>query len=399
MIEKNFLKSGKRVLFTIFTQGLLSVAAIIMGFGLPKFLSVEEPPWNNIKRATIRIVLYQAIGLGLLLIVASCIKCDFAVVGLLVFSCIPTVLMCILSAVLLAGNKTYDYNLLCLIIRLTFVVIMIIGICASITSAEFYMWADSISKIIVVLIVYIYERRYIPKAIQADSQKIGNFIRQNCTSGIIIASTVLLLGLLPMCGRVVIQLLGDEIEYAMFSFAISMLSIILTFTNAIGTVAFPMLKNTENNGSAARHHKLKKLYDEILWVCLWAVVVINVIVENFLHEYVGVLEYFPILLAVCWPLGKVQDTITFAGLVGMAVVALLGVLITYLILDVYFEKKVVHTDYGIELEAYIMLGIFLLTSLTLKNGMFALVYGLIIVVHLWITMKKEKRNNDAAKGL
>ena len=83
----------------------------------------------------------------------------------------------------------------------------------------------------------------------------------------------------------------------------------------------------------------------------------------------------------------------------MAVVALLGVLITYLILDVYFEKKVVHTDYGIELEAYIMLGIFLLTSLTLKNGMFALVYGLIIVVHLWITMKKEKRNNDAAKGL
>lgn len=467
MIEKNFLKSGKRVLFTIFTQGLLSVAAIIMGFGLPKFLSVEEYsrwqvfyfyvgyvnylqfgfndglilnfsgrrfeelPWNNIKRATIRIVLYQAIGLGLLLIVASCIKCDFAVVGLLVFSCIPTVLMCILSAVLLAGNKTYDYNLLCLIIRLTFVVIMIIGICASITSAEFYMWADSISKIIVVLIVYIYERRYIPKAIQADSQKIGNFIRQNCTSGIIIASTVLLLGLLPMCGRVVIQLLGDEIEYAMFSFAISMLSIILTFTNAIGTVAFPMLKNTENNGSAARHHKLKKLYDEILWVCLWAVVVINVIVENFLHEYVGVLEYFPILLAVCWPLGKVQSIIypyykvyrkekeflriciigiiisfglsfcfyPFAGLMGMAVAALLGVLITYLILDVYFEKKVVHTDYGIELEAYIMLGIFLLTSLTLKNGMFALVYGLIIVVHLWITMKKEKRNNDAAKGL
>lgn len=461
MIEKEVLKSGKRVLFTIFTQGLLSVAAIIMGFGLPKFLPIEEYsrwqvfyfyvayvnylqfgfndglilnfsgqkfeelPWHNIKRATIRIVLYQAIGLGLLLIVASCIKCDFAVIGLLIFSCIPTILMCILSAVLLAGNKTYDYNLLCLIIRLVFVAIMIGGICASITSAEFYMCADSISKIVVVLIVYIYERRYIPRTVKAGSQKTGKFIRQNCASGIIIASTVLLLGLLPMCGRVVIQLLGDEIEYAMFSFAISMLSIILTFTNAIGTVAFPMLKNMDNTGNTAQHYMLKKLYDEILWVCLWAVVVINVIVENFLHEYVSVLEYFPILLAVCWPLGKVQSIIypyykvyrkekeflriciigiiitfglsfclyPFAGLMSMAVAALLGVLITYLILDVYFEKKVVQTNYRIELEAYIMLGIFLLTSLTLKKGMFALVYGLIVVARLWITIKREKRKS------
>ena len=141
MIERMIMKSGKKVLFTIFTQGLLSIAAIIIGFGLPKFLPIaeysrwqlfyfyvgyvnylqfgfndglilnfsgkkfEEFPWNSIKRATIRIVVYQAMGLGILLIAAFNIKCDFAVVGLLAFSCIPTVLMCILSAVLLAGNK------------------------------------------------------------------------------------------------------------------------------------------------------------------------------------------------------------------------------------------------------------------------------------------------------
>lgn len=459
MIERMIMKSGKKVLFTIFTQGLLSIAAIIIGFGLPKFLPIaeysrwqlfyfyvgyvnylqfgfndglilnfsgkkfEEFPWNSIKRATIRIVVYQAMGLGILLIAAFNIKCDFAVVGLLAFSCIPTVLMCILSAVLLAGNKTYDYNLLCLIIRLAFVVLIIAGVCASITNAEYYMCADILSKIVIILIFYIYEKRYIPHAVQKESQKIGKFIRQNCTNGIIVASTILLLGLLPMCGRVVIQLLGSETEYAMFSFAISMLSIILTFTNAIGTVAFPMLKNLTDNKNIEQQQKLKRLYDEILWICLWGIVIVNIIVSHFLHEYITVLKYFPILLAVCWPLGKIQSIIypyykvyrkendflkicivglaitfglsffiyPFVGLTGLAVVALLGVLLTYITLEAYFEQKIIQHKNKLRVEPYIMLGIFLLTSMTLKNGMFALVYGSIVVIHLCLTITRTSK--------
>lgn len=456
MLRDGILKNGKRLLFTIFTQGLLSVAAIIMGFGMPKLLPIEEYsrwqvfyfyvgyinylqfgfndglilnysgqkfeklPWSNIKRATIKIILYQALGVGILIVAASHVKCDFAVVELLLLSCVPTVLMCILSAVLLAGNKTYDYNLFCLIIRLVFVAIMIIGICLSITDAEFYMLADIASKILVILAFYAYERRFIPKIVQEDLPDKEKFITKNCASGIIIASTVLLLGLLPMCGRVVIQLLGSEVEYAMFSFAISMLSIILTFTNAIGTVAFPMLKNVDDSKGTARHYALKKLYDEVLWICLWAIVIINFVVYSFLNEYRGVLEYFPILLAVCWPLGKIQSliypfykvyrkekdflkicligiTITFglsflmyplAKLTGLAMAALLGVMITYLLLDVFFEKKVVQGRYKLDWGAYVMLGIFLSTSLLLSNGKFAIIYGVSLAVHIYFVVRK-----------
>ena len=460
MVEKIFSKSRNKIFFTIMTQGLLSIVAIIIGFGLPKFLSIEEYsrwqvfyfyvryvnylqfgfndgiilrfsgqkfeelPWSNIKGATIRIVIYQVIGLGLLLTIALHLKCDFAIVKLLAFSCIPTVLMCILSAVLLAGNKTYNYNLLCLVIRLTFVIIMLGGMYASVTNAEFYMWADILSKIIIVLIFYIYEKRYIPQTEHINLQNSGMFIRQNCASGIVVASTILLIGLLPMCGRVVIQLLGTETEYAMFSFAISMLSIILTFTNAIGTVAFPMLKNLSDAKNISQQHMLKKLYDEILWICLGAVVIINIIVDAFLHEYIPVLKFFPILLAICWPLGKIQCIIypyykvyrkekkfllyciigliiTFglsfcaypiAGLTGLAVMALLGVLLTYFILEVYFEHKIAQNKYKIDLESYIMLGIFLFTSIILTNEMFALIYGLVVGVHLYATIIRRKKN-------
>ena len=142
------------------------------------------------------------------------------------------------------------------------------------------------------------------------------------------------------------------------------------------------------------------------------------------RSYIPVLKFFPILLAICWPLGKIQCIIypyykvyrkekkfllyciigliiTFglsfcaypiAGLTGLAVMALLGVLLTYFILEVYFEHKIAQNKYKIDLESYIMLGIFLFTSIILTNEMFALIYGLVVGVHLYATIIRRKKN-------
>ena len=42
MKKANVFNYGKRVIFTIFTQGILSIASIIIGFGLPKYLTMVE---------------------------------------------------------------------------------------------------------------------------------------------------------------------------------------------------------------------------------------------------------------------------------------------------------------------------------------------------------------------
>ena len=81
-----------------------------------------------------------------------------------------------------------------------------------------------------------------------------------------------------------------------------------------------------------------------------------------------------------------------AGLTGLAVMALLGVLLTYFILEVYFEHKIAQNKYKIDLESYIMLGIFLFTSIILTNEMFALIYGLVVGVHLYATIIRRKKN-------
>ena len=72
--------------------------------------------------------------------------------------------------------------------------------------------------------------------------------------------------------------------------------------------------------------------------------------------------------------------------------ALLGVLLTYFILEVYFEHKIAQNKYKIDLESYIMLGIFLFTSIILTNEMFALIYGLVVGVHLYATIIRRKKN-------
>lgn len=457
------LKSGKRILFAVFTQGLLSVAAIIVGFGLPKFLSIEEYsrwqvyyfyvayvnylqfgfndglvlnlsgtryeelPWRTIKKATLVICLFLVAGsiaiLGGTLVIGVD---DFQVVKLLIYSFIPTILMCTFSAVLLAGNKTYEYNIFCLLIRVAFVVLLIIGILFDIQNADFYIVADILSKILIVIIFYLRERKYTIRT--HDSERVFPFIRKNCGSGIIVASTVLILGLLPMCGRVVIQALGSTEEYARYSFAISMLSIILTFTNAIGTIAFPMLKNNGTTQGADGYSRLVRVYDEILWLCFMGLAVIEFIIRTFLIEYVPILDYFAILLAVCWPLGKIQCivypyyklarrekeflvisvaciTFTFIlsfglyglnGVTGLAWAALIGVMVCDIVLNLYYAKKVCGIPYEIRRQSLLMFCVFLVSSLFLGQVKFV-VYGAVLIIHYIVLIIRMKRCKNVTR--
>lgn len=458
MNDKQSLKSGKKVLFAIFTQGLLSIASIIVGFGLPKFLSIEEYsrwqvyyfyvayvnylqfgfndglilnlsgtryeqlPWVTIKKATVVICLFLAV---ISLVIFGGAKvigvADFQIVKLLICSFIPTILMCTFSAVFLAGNKTYEYNIFCLLIRIAFVVLLVIGIFFDIQNADFYIVVDIFSKMLIIIMFYLRERKFMIS--QNNSASVLLFIKENCGSGIIVASTVLILGLFPMCGRVVIQSLGNVAEYARYSFAISMLSIILSFTNAIGTIAFPMLKSSDTNQGADRYLQLIRVYDEILWLCFGGLAVIEFIVRTFLIEYAPILNYFVILLAVCWPLGKIECIVyphyklvrkekefliisvvciivTFifsfgvyglGGVIGLSWTTLIGIMAYDMILNWYYTKKISGISYKINVQSILMFCFFLVSGLLFEQLLFIVVYGMVLVVHYMVLVIRRKR--------
>ena len=451
-----YLKNGKKIFFTIFTQGILSLAAIVIGFGLPKFLSVDEYsrwqiyyfyvayvnylqlgfndglvlnysgnefqglPWNNIKRAISYILVYVIVLSAAILLCGDIIgNGSFQIITFLVYSFIPTILMCICNALLLAGNRTYSYNLFNLAIRITFVILMICGIVMKVENAEFYIIADILSKGILVLFFLLRERKDMSGTDQVQST--GRFIKVNCSAGIIVASTILILGLLPMCGRVLVQFGGNSADYARYSFAISMLSIILTFTNAIGTVAFPMLKSRESGLEGKQYNSLSLLYDEILILCLWFLSCIEFIITHFLQEYISILEYFPILMAICWPLGKIESIIypyyklyrrekdfliisiaclvltfgvsyffyLFLGLFGLASAALICVVLYDLILQAHYYK-VIGEKHSWNISIFVVIIIFILFGLKLDILQFSIAYGVVLLCRFILRKTKGK---------
>ena len=455
MNNSKFVKYGKRIIFTVFTQGLLSIIAILIGFGLPKFLNIEEYarwqlyyfyvayvnylqfgfndgmiltlsgntfeklPWKSIRKSTFYIMIYL-LGLSIVtLSVGSLLNVEnYKILEWLVLSFVPTIVMCILSAVFLAGNRTYEYNVFCLLIKVAFIIMMLIGILLNQNNADFYICADILSKIIIIAIYIILERKVIFSK-SVEEVHIGKFIKENCKTGVIVATTVLILGLLPMCGKIIIQIWGTASQYAWFSFAISMLSIILTFTTAIGTVTFPVLKNL-GASSANSNRILLRMYDEILGVCLICLGIIEIIVEWFLPQYISVLEYFPLLLAACWPLGKIQTIIypyfklyrkeieflkisicyiigiflfsfwgyRIGGLIGLSWVAFLGIEFCYEYLKKYLDDNILAQEFRIDIIYVSRVFIFILIAMIFKENKFICVYVTSVLIYYLFFGKK-----------
>ena len=91
---------------------------------------------------------------------------------------------------------------------------------------------------------------------------------ENCGHGIFITAGALLASFMPMAGRVVLQNNATIEEYAVFSFALSVLALIVTFTNAAGVVFFPILKNLEENQLLEYYQKIERIYDSLITVGL-----------------------------------------------------------------------------------------------------------------------------------
>lgn len=135
-------------------------------------------------------------------------------------------------------------------------------------------------------------------------------VRENCGSGILITMGALCASFAPLAGRVVLEHRATISEYASFSFAMSILSLIVTFTNAAGIVFFPMLKKLDKQDMPQYYGKIKNLYNKLIFGALFCYVPAVLFIKYFMVEYIEVLEYIFLIVAICIPLGKLQILIT-----------------------------------------------------------------------------------------
>lgn len=135
-------------------------------------------------------------------------------------------------------------------------------------------------------------------------------VKENCGNGIFVTAGALLASFMPMAGRVVLENSATIEEYAVFSFALSVLALIVTFTNAAGVVFFPILKNLREDQLIGYYEKIEKIYDYLIAVALGMYIPAVLIIRYYLFDYSSVLEYIYLIFALCIPLGKMQMLIT-----------------------------------------------------------------------------------------
>lgn len=350
---------------------------------------------------------------------------------MLAVNVVPTVLFCILTAFLLASNRSILYNISNLLQRFLFCVFSLVFLLHQKQSAANMIFSDTASRVIIVLILV-----YLGRTVlfgKCDQSKDGfDEIKKICSSGMMIMLSVVFSGLLPSFGRIIIEKYETVQIYGIYSFCISLLSIILSFTNAVGIVAFPMIKAMLPDQLPSCYYMFSRAYEQVGMLMYFIYIPLWLLIWNYMPEYSSGLSYLAILLGVCYPLGKIQLIITpyykayrmekelflgnAIGLICMVVCVTAGYLIipsvklvtaiTFVImlifgksLEYYFEKKQREVYGSFKWNDVLVPILFICCSLSGSIVIFAGFYTLCTVIwmlyinksHLPFGMKMDKR--------
>lgn len=329
--------------FAILAQGLMGVMQVVLGFVLPKEMGTEQygyyqeyayyamylnffglgindglalnyagkektqVPTEKI-RGAIRVEVVGLLMPTILLVIVGVILLNrnkWYIIIMLASSIIPTVLWCVENGLLLMENKSVWYNisnvlnkgLLCL----TIVCILLFKLH---NSYNIIMASVIVTWIMAIAIMPICKKFFFGPKVHWKSGI--EECKKLSKSGSLIMLSILFMGLIPTIGRIVIEYNEPIQVYGVFSFYIGLMNVILAFTNAIGIIAFPMMRNIKSEKLESGYKKVELIYSFLGAGAFLVYPIILLIVEYIMPDYISGIEYFPFLFAACYPLGKIQ---------------------------------------------------------------------------------------------
>lgn len=332
---------------TVASQGVILILAAVTGFVLPKAMGVEaygywqaylfylayiplfglgfndgltliyggmeqsQLPLRKIRSAVRLIVVALAVlGVAGSFLTSSFLVGEYRVVFSLLSLSIPLVaLQCIVLSLFLAGGRTSLYNLVNVIAKALAVVFYLALIVASFTSSEAMMAVDFLARLIITLLCVILGWKFLVGP--ADNLRTGlSELSDKICSGIKITVAILCSMFIPVCGRMIIEWNEPIAVYGVYSFAMTLLTIVMAFTSAAGTVIFPMMKRVDESALLARYKDMSFATSVMVIAALILYAPLCLIIQFYLTEYGSALLYLHILLVMCIPLGRAQLVVT-----------------------------------------------------------------------------------------
>lgn len=346
-IVKTSRSNVKSLVGTVLSQGIILILAAVTGFVLPKAMGVEaygywqaylfyltylplfglgfndgltllyggrdqsQLPLPKIRSAVRVVILVLAVvAIAGFALSSFFLEGEYSVVfGLLSLSIPLVALQCILLSLFLAVGRTQLYNIVNVIAKAFAVVFYLALIFASCTSSEAMMAVDFFARLLVTLLCLAIGWSFVVGP--ADDLRAGLAeLSEKVRAGLKITVAILCSMFIPVCGRMIIEWSEPIAVYGVYSFAMTLLTIIMAFTNAAGTVVFPMMKRVDESALLARYKDLAFLTSVIVAVSLIFYAPLCMVVRYYLTDYVGALPYLHVLLVMCIPLGKAQLVLT-----------------------------------------------------------------------------------------
>ena len=223
---------------------------------------------------------------------------------------IPLVcLQCVLLSLFLSVNHTGIYNIINLLTKVLSTAFILALVIFGIIFPTYIMLADTLSKMIMLIIcIFLARRLFIGKG-AGYRLGVAEFSEKS-KAGIKLTLAIIASSFIPVAGRIIIQW-NESIEvYGMYSFAITLLMIIISFTSAAGTVVFPLIKRLSADKLTAYYPNISLLCDTLIYLAFLVYIPLVFIIQTYMVQYIPVLQYLYILMAMCLPLGRMQLLIT-----------------------------------------------------------------------------------------
>lgn len=218
-------------------------------------------------------------------------------------------IQCVVLTVFLSVNRTAVYNTVSFLTKLIAAAFYLVLIFSGITNYLPMIYVDIASKIIITVVCIVLGRQFLFG--KAEPLKVGYAeLSEKSRSGINITLAMIASMFIPVAGRMIIEW-NEPIEvYGMYSFAMTLLAMIIAFTSTAGTVVFPLLKRLPEEKLPGYYSVFSFVCDSLIYIGLILYIPLLFVIRYLMVKYLPVLGYMHILLVMCLPLGRMQLLIT-----------------------------------------------------------------------------------------
>lgn len=288
--------------FRVFTFYLGYVGVFHFGFNDGIYINYGKYDYDTLPKEKFRtyfkfLILFQTLIAIVVYLVASALTEDNKRLGIYVFLAINIILVNLISyfdyiSQFVRRFKVYSYNIV--ISKILYILGVVGFLFINSNNGTYFMVLQTVVNLI---ILGIYIKKY-KDIICGKSHKIKDLIsdiKNNIQLGIFIMLgnfvTIIIIGI----DRIFIDKFFSVKDFAMYSFAVSLLSMFYLILNAITTVVYPYLTRSEGKDRKKVYEIMKTTIFVLVGFCLSGYFVFDIIVRAFIPKYSEALKITAII--------------------------------------------------------------------------------------------------------